>query len=785
METNFDYYAFISYNREDEKKAKWLQNKLENYKLPAVIRKEKSDLPKEIRPVFRDKTGMEAGAIIDTIQEKLKRSQYLIVICSPEAAKSNWVGTEINAFMEMGRSDRIIPFIVDGVPNSNDSRECFHQHIKEIIPEPLGINIKEIGKQQAFVKTAAKLLNLRFEVLWDRFQIAQRKRRIIAAVAGLLCLAALGWAFDYFYPKYEYYADYTDKKGIPEGIVKLDKAQVKVRNAHYRFVYTERKLRKVVYANSVGKPVEHKDIEYADRPSILELEYVGDRLITTIKNEKGKTTATYFWRGKDRDAIDIINDETGEAGVLGASYMFLTNIYENRESKATIKRFKLERNDDGYVTRREFKRNNGDDDVGASNIDGVWGFKYDQDNLGRPKTIWYLGPDGEPLPNKVGVMCNKYEYDGYGNISKNTYFGKDGEPVLNEMHWSIVECEADINGNIISEYFLDQSGKPCLISYGYSKASYKYDGRGNRTERAFFGTDGKPCLVADGYAKDTAKYDGRGNVEEYAFFGTDGRPCLVADGYAKATFEYDKQGNTIEYAYFDTDGKLVLIADGYAKLTAKYDERGNVTEYAYFGADGKPCLNKNGYAKVTFEYDEQGNVEEYAYFDADGRPCLNDNDYAKAKCKYKQRNLEEITCFGTDGKPCLNKNGFAKVTVKYDERGNAEEAAYFGTDGKRRLVAEGYAKVTWKYDGRGNAEEAAYFGTDYRPRLIAEGYAKVTWKYDERGNAVEYAYFGTDDKPCLNNYGFAKVTVKYDERGNTVEFAYFDINGNVTSIWRP
>ena len=34
MESNFEYYAFISYKREDEKWAKWLQNKLEGYRLP-------------------------------------------------------------------------------------------------------------------------------------------------------------------------------------------------------------------------------------------------------------------------------------------------------------------------------------------------------------------------------------------------------------------------------------------------------------------------------------------------------------------------------------------------------------------------------------------------------------------------------------------------------------------------------------------------------------------------------------------------------------------------------
>ena len=40
--------AFISYKREDEKWAKWLQKKLELYKLPTEIRKQNPDLELKI-----------------------------------------------------------------------------------------------------------------------------------------------------------------------------------------------------------------------------------------------------------------------------------------------------------------------------------------------------------------------------------------------------------------------------------------------------------------------------------------------------------------------------------------------------------------------------------------------------------------------------------------------------------------------------------------------------------------------------------------------------------------
>jgi len=567
VEKDFDYYAFISYKREDEKWAKWLQNKLENYKLPAVIRKENADLPKEIRPIFRDKTSMEAGIIVDTIQEKLRRSQYLIVICSPKAAQSNWVGSEINAFIEMGRSDRIIPFIVAGVPNSNDSRECFHPHIKEKIPEPLGVNIKEIGKQEAFVKIAAKLLNLRFEALWDRFKIAQRKQRLIAAASCLLFLAGLGWIYNYFYPPKEYYADYVDKKGIPEGIIKLTRAQVKKRNAHYRFEKSKGKLRRVVYANSAGTPVEHGHIEYADRPSIQEFMYDVEGLSKTIiKNVKDELIAKYLWKGIN---IFEIDDEKDEFSVVSP----YNDVFANWTSRAKIKLFELVRNDEGYIIRRDFIRF-GDNEVPSNNINTIEGIEYNLGNeqpvYGRPKTIRYLGSGGtneKYMSDKFGVMGKKYEYDDYGNISKISYFGENDELILNEKLWSIAVYEANPDGNIETEYFLDQYGEHCLYGFEgdyYAKITYEYDKRGYIEKKAYHNIKGKINKIVK-YV-----YNKKGKKEKETYSNADDIKSnygyAYGYAYAEVTFLYDKSGNITEEAYYNAAGKLIN------KKTKKYEQ---------------------------------------------------------------------------------------------------------------------------------------------------------------------------------------------------------------------
>ena len=45
MSEEKNYYAFISYKREDEKEAKRLQHQLEYYQLPNQLRKDNPDLP--------------------------------------------------------------------------------------------------------------------------------------------------------------------------------------------------------------------------------------------------------------------------------------------------------------------------------------------------------------------------------------------------------------------------------------------------------------------------------------------------------------------------------------------------------------------------------------------------------------------------------------------------------------------------------------------------------------------------------------------------------------------
>lgn len=192
----FNYFAFISYKRDDEKWAKWLQKKLETYGFPVALRKDNPSLPSKIRPIFRDQSELSGGNLKNEIEKGLEGSKYLIVICSPRAAKSPWVSKEVQYFIDNGRENNIIPFIIGGNPNaSNPEDECFPEGLRQLSGEKeiLGININEMGRDAAAIKVIARMFNLRFDTLWQRHERLKRRRRLLA-IAGVLIFALLSFS---------------------------------------------------------------------------------------------------------------------------------------------------------------------------------------------------------------------------------------------------------------------------------------------------------------------------------------------------------------------------------------------------------------------------------------------------------------------------------------------------------------------------------------------------------------------------------------------------------------
>ncbi len=195
MKREYKRYAFISYNHKDVKQAQWLHKKLEAYKLPAEIHNEFEN-SRYLRPVFRDQEDLDTGVLGDELRKHLEESKYLVIICSPHSAHSKWVSNEVRTFIEWGRLEYIIPFIIDGTPNSGDERECFPLSLREYVAkhpdrELLGISIAEVGREKAFIRVISRMLNVSFDELWKRHERARRNRIAIAAFSVAVLLSAL------------------------------------------------------------------------------------------------------------------------------------------------------------------------------------------------------------------------------------------------------------------------------------------------------------------------------------------------------------------------------------------------------------------------------------------------------------------------------------------------------------------------------------------------------------------------------------------------------------------
>lgn len=200
MEQQYKYFAFISYNSHDTTWGKKLQHKLEGYRMPATLCSEHGWKRKPIKPVFFAPTDIQPGGLTAELQERLKASKNLIVICSPYSAQSEWVGKEIAFFHSLGRTENIHFFIIDGVPHSgNPDTECFNPIVNTLgLPEILGANIHEkiyrwpwLNRERAYVQLITKLLGVEFDSIWQRHRRLLRQKIAAWTVGIVVIIAAL------------------------------------------------------------------------------------------------------------------------------------------------------------------------------------------------------------------------------------------------------------------------------------------------------------------------------------------------------------------------------------------------------------------------------------------------------------------------------------------------------------------------------------------------------------------------------------------------------------------
>ncbi|MCK7593389.1 tetratricopeptide repeat protein [Pseudomarimonas salicorniae] len=196
------YRAFLSYSHADEKPCARLHRRLERFRIPRALRGKNGAT--SLAPVFRDRDELGAAASLSTvIEEALDRSDALVVICSPRACRSPWVGEEIRHFRRRHPSRPVYAFVVAGDPGQDPRR---HPDTAAIplallladlerpegpLVEPLAADARDEGDgfDAATLKLIAGLLGVGFDELRHREQ-TRRQRRLALLTAASLALTA-------------------------------------------------------------------------------------------------------------------------------------------------------------------------------------------------------------------------------------------------------------------------------------------------------------------------------------------------------------------------------------------------------------------------------------------------------------------------------------------------------------------------------------------------------------------------------------------------------------------
>ncbi len=239
MDDGRRYWAFLSYSHKDRREARWLHRALEDYAVPRRLvgrQTSQGPAPRRLRPIFRDREDLSADADLrQRVGEALAHSAYLIVICSPAAARSAWVEEEIVRFKALHGESRVLAVIVAGAPRASatpgrEDEECFPPALRVHIgdggtltaerADPIAADLRpgQDGRRLVRLKLLARMLEVGLDELIRR-DTQRRQRQLVAlsAVSGGAALVMGGLALAALAARNEA----RDQRAQAEGLVEF------------------------------------------------------------------------------------------------------------------------------------------------------------------------------------------------------------------------------------------------------------------------------------------------------------------------------------------------------------------------------------------------------------------------------------------------------------------------------------------------------------------------------------------------------------------------------------
>ena len=210
------YNAFLSYSHRDTRLAWLIHWRLERFRIPQALRGRPSPIgpiPDRLHPIFLDRFHFSAGrSLNEQTIEALKDSAALILLGSPNAARSAPVNLEVQIFHGHNPNQPIAPLILSGSPSDPDN-PCFPPALLGILgANPVAADWHKDGDRgaTALAKIVAQLLGVRPIDIRDHFKAQQRRERSAWAATGAL-IVVLGAGAGYAgYHAYQSQQEMTD-----------------------------------------------------------------------------------------------------------------------------------------------------------------------------------------------------------------------------------------------------------------------------------------------------------------------------------------------------------------------------------------------------------------------------------------------------------------------------------------------------------------------------------------------------------------------------------------------
>jgi WD40 repeat protein len=158
--------------------------------------------------VFRDQSDIGTGDYHEVIERALAASRTLVVICSPAARASAYVGDEIARFRRLRPDGRILPVLLDGVANNEATpadadRMAFPDALIAALRMPLALDYRNFDAERDKVNRGL-FEGSWFQLLADAFGVSrgemeqrerrrlQRRRRLAAGtVSGIIAVLSV------------------------------------------------------------------------------------------------------------------------------------------------------------------------------------------------------------------------------------------------------------------------------------------------------------------------------------------------------------------------------------------------------------------------------------------------------------------------------------------------------------------------------------------------------------------------------------------------------------------